>query len=107
MPSLFLCCKTKTVIWQARKRKRTIIYCLVRKTIKQNMNIFFMRLFFCYELEIDVNNVVKKKIMSLKTCYSRLLFSLLFFLIHTVRFLLDLINQYYNLLTTKFIYKAF
>ena len=42
--------------------------------------------------------------MSLKSCYSRqLLFSLVFILSHTVRFLLDLINQYYSLFTTKFI----
>ena len=35
--------------------------------------------------------------MSLKSCYSRqLLFSLVFILSHTVRFLLDLINQYYG-----------
>ena len=37
--------------------------------------------------------------MSLKSCYSRqLLLSLVFILSHAVRFLLDLINQYYSLL---------
>ena len=33
MSSFFLCCKTKSVIWQAGKNKRTTIYCLLRKKI--------------------------------------------------------------------------
>ena len=69
---------------------------------------FFMRHFCCYEWETDVNNVKKKKIkhsMSLKSCCSRhLFFSLVFFLSHTIRFLFDLIKQYYSAFTRKFIY---
>ena len=58
---------------------------------------FFMRHFFRYEWETDVNNVKKKKkikhSMSLKSCCSRhLFFSLVFFLSHTIRFLFDLIK---------------
>ena len=145
MSSCFICCTTKIVIWQARKNKRTIAYCLSRKKYRaKNEHTFF-------GLKTDVNNVMKKQlkcIMSVlgklppnylptlnltqtltltggqfssgaivripiclkKSCYSRqLLFSLVFILSHNLRFLLDLINQYYSLFTTKFIYilKAF
>ena len=60
MTSFFLRCKTKTVIWQARKNKITIMYCVLRKkyTVKNERKLF-CDTFFCYELETDVN--VKKK----------------------------------------------
>ena len=51
-----------------------------------------------------------KHSLSLKRCYSKqLFFPLVFILGRIVRFLLNLINQYYSLLTAKFIYmlKAF
>ena len=53
MSSFFLACKTKTVIWQIRKNKRTIICCLLRKKVynKKSKDTFFMRLFFRYEWE--------------------------------------------------------
>ena len=38
----FFCCKTKTIIWQAGKNKRTIIYCLLRKKyIAKNEHTLF------------------------------------------------------------------
>ena len=50
MSSFFLCCKTKTVIWQARKNKRTIVYCLLRKKyLAENEHTLFHETFFCYE----------------------------------------------------------
>ena len=62
MPSFFLCCKTKTFIWQARKNKRTFIYFLLRKKyVAKYEQILFYETFLRYELETDVNNVMKKK----------------------------------------------
>ena len=47
MSSFFPFFKTKPVIWQAEKNKKTIIYCLLRKKyIAKNERILFMRLFF-------------------------------------------------------------
>ena len=48
MSSFFLCCKTKTVIWQAGKNKITIIYCLLRKKYiaKNEHTLFYETLFF-------------------------------------------------------------
>ena len=61
MSSLFPCCKTKTVIWQIRRNKRTIIYCLLRKKcITKKEHILFYETFFRYEWETDVNNMMKK-----------------------------------------------
>ena len=97
MSSFFLCCKTKTVIWQNRKNKRTIIYCILGKKTYSNIwtHTFLWDSFLVWT---DVNNVMKKKlkyIMSLKSFYSKqLLFSLVIILSHTVRFMLNLINQY-------------
>ena len=72
---IFLCSKTKTVIWQARKKQKNFNYCPLRnRYIAKNKHTLFMRLFFRHELETDVNNVMKKKSkysMSLKSCYSR------------------------------------
>ena len=46
MSSFFLCCKTKTVILQARKKKRTIIYCLLRNEyIAKNEHTFYETFF--------------------------------------------------------------
>ena len=51
MTSLFPCCKTKPVIWQAGKNKRTITYCLLRKNyIAKNEHTLFYDTFFRYEL---------------------------------------------------------
>ena len=56
-----LCCKRKTVIWQIRKYKRAVTCCLLRKKyITKNQNTLFMRLFFRYEWQTDVNNMIKK-----------------------------------------------
>ena len=41
MSSIFFCCKTKTIIWQARKNERTIVYCLPRKKYLAKMNTLF------------------------------------------------------------------
>ena len=58
-----------------------------------------MRHFFRYEQETDVNNVIKKneiqyvlKKIAIQEKTIILLFSLVFILRHTVRFLLDLTN---------------
>ena len=89
MSLFFLCCKTKTVIWQARKNKSTIIYCILGK------KYFFMRLFFGMNWCNQHDGKKLKCIMPLKSFYSRqLIFSLVIILSHTVRFMLDLINQY-------------
>ena len=56
---------------------------------------FFMRLFFGMNWCKQRDEKKLKYIMSLKSFYSRqLLFSLAIILSHTVRFMLDLINQY-------------
>ena len=62
MSSIFFCCKTKTIIWQARKNERTIVYCLPRKKYLAKMNTLFYQTFFRYEQETDVNKVMKNKI---------------------------------------------
>ena len=77
-----------------------------KKYVAKYEQILFYETFFCYELETDVNNVMKKKnkkkTVSLKSCYSRqLLFSLALNLSHTARFLLDLKKQYYSLFMTN------
>ena len=61
MTSFFPRCKTKPVIWQAGKNKKTITYCLLRKNyIAKNEYPLFYETIFRYELETDVNNVMKK-----------------------------------------------
>ena len=97
MSSFFLCCKTKTVIWQARKNKRTIIYCILGKKIYSNIwtHTFLWDSFFGMNWCKQRDEKKLKYIMSLKSFYSRqLLFSLVIILSHTVRFMLDVINQY-------------
>ena len=97
MSSFFLCCKTKTVIWQARQNQRSIIYCILGKKIYSNIwtHTFLWDSFFGMNWCKQHDEKKLKYIMSFKSFYSRqLLFSIVIILSHTVRFMLDVINQY-------------
>ena len=61
MSSFFLACKIKTVIWQIRKNKRTIICCLLRKKVynKKSKDTFLWDFSFVMNEKTDVKNVIK------------------------------------------------
>ena len=68
--------RTRNVLESKAFMKRSIVYYLLRKKYKaKNKHTPFTRLYFRYECETDVNNVMKKiKYVFKNCCSSQLLF---------------------------------